>query len=107
MLVLLFVELCFAKLYFQIAYCFLIDLLVVYFCFAATNVNQGHDITTPAVHVADINRVLAFNGQGTHLSGRARADQMFLSYRASYCGFIDRCTRAADDQGLVAASASD
>ncbi|KAF7129768.1 hypothetical protein RHSIM_Rhsim10G0122900 [Rhododendron simsii] len=29
-----------------------------------TNVNQGHDTITPQVYVVDINRALAFNGQG-------------------------------------------
>ncbi|KAI8550680.1 hypothetical protein RHMOL_Rhmol06G0126700 [Rhododendron molle] len=62
-----------------------------------TNVNQGHAIITPQVHITDINRALAFNGQGTCLAGRARAAQILLSYRASYGGFIDWRIRAADN----------
>jgi hypothetical protein len=64
------------------------------------NVNQGHAIITPQVHVADINRALAFNGEGTALSGRARAAQILLSYKASYGGFIDRRIRAADNPAI-------
>lgn len=66
--------------------------LLCAFFLAATNVNQGHDIITPQVHVTDINQALAFNGQGTHLVGQARAAQVLHSYRASYGGFIDRRT---------------
>lgn len=56
----------------------------------------------PLVHVADINHVLSFNGQGTYLAGRARAAQVLLRYRASYSGFIDRRTRATDVQAQTA-----
>ncbi|KAF7151239.1 hypothetical protein RHSIM_Rhsim02G0145400 [Rhododendron simsii] len=63
-----------------------------------TNVNQGYDIITPLVHVANINRALDFNGQGTHLAGQARAAQVLHSFRASYGGFIDHHTHAIDNQ---------
>ncbi|KAF7132396.1 hypothetical protein RHSIM_Rhsim09G0045500 [Rhododendron simsii] len=61
---------------------------------------------TPQVHVADINRALAFNGQGTHLAGRARVAQVLFSYWASYSEIIDRRTRAADNPDLLAPSSS-
>ncbi|KAF7151965.1 hypothetical protein RHSIM_Rhsim02G0155300 [Rhododendron simsii] len=78
-----------------------------FFCLiVASNVNQGHDIITPQVHIADIRRVLAFNGEGTYLAGRARVAQVLLSYRASYSGFIDWRTHAADNPIVASSSTS-